>query len=79
MADFLLELYSEEIPAGMQVPGLANLLRLFSQAMDEAGAEILGARGYVSAQRLALLVDDIPLHTPERHEVKKGPKLEEDS
>ena len=76
MADFLLELYSEEIPAGMQVPGLANLLRLFSQAMDEAGAEILGARGYVSAQRLALLVDDIPLHTPERHEVKKGPKLD---
>lgn len=76
MADFLLELYSEEIPAGMQVPGLSNLLRLFSQAMKEAGAEMSEPRGYVAAQRLALIVDDIPTHTPERHEVKKGPKID---
>ena len=37
MADFLLELLSEEIPARMQAKARNDLARLFAECMSEAG------------------------------------------
>ena len=39
MADFLLELLSEEIPARMQARARNDLARMFAERMTEAGLE----------------------------------------
>ena len=38
MTDFLLELYSEEIPAGMQARGVSDLARLIRNFWPNAGS-----------------------------------------
>ena len=44
MADFLLELLSEEIPARMQAKARADLARLFAEQLAEAGLDGRGDR-----------------------------------
>ena len=80
MTDFLLELYSEEIPAGMQARGASDLARLVEKLLSEAGVDMAAAqastRTYVAPQRMALIIDNLPARTPDRHEQKKGPRVD---
>ena len=75
MADFLLELRSEEIPARMQDKAREDLTRLFTAELAKAG---LTAREIVTCatpRRLALIARDLPLQTEAVSEETKGPKV----
>ncbi len=76
MADFILELYAEEIPAGMQARAAEHLEQAFVSALKARGVEPLGVESYVAPQRLALLVDDMPQKTEEVRSEKKGPRVD---
>ena len=71
MTDFLLELYSEEIPAGMQARGV-SLARLIKELLAECGVDAAQTSTYVAPQRMAVTIADLPVRTPDRHEQKKG-------
>ena len=76
MADLLLELYSEEIPAGMQAAAATQLERLvvdFLATFDVTAEHLVT---HVAPQRLALLADGLPSHLPDRKEEKKGPRVD---
>jgi glycyl-tRNA synthetase beta chain len=73
MADFLLELLSEEIPARMQAKARADLERLFVAQMDEAGLKASGITVYSTPRRLALIAKDLPAQTEAVSEESKGP------
>ena len=76
MADLLLELYSEEIPAGMQAAAAAQLQRHiegFLAGFDVAAEHLVT---HVAPQRLALLADGLPENLPDRKEQKKGPRVD---
>ena len=49
MADFLLELLSEEIPARMQAKARNDLARLFAEALDAAGLQHGAIDGFFDA------------------------------
>ena len=51
MAEFLLEIFSEEIPARMQEKAAANLLRLVTDRLDQANIPHQGVSSYVTARR----------------------------
>jgi glycyl-tRNA synthetase beta chain len=75
MPDFLLELYSEEIPARMQERAAEDLRRLVEAklaALDLAGT---GGRTYVTPRRLALVVEGLPERQPDRQVEVKGPRV----
>ncbi|RYF96915.1 MAG: glycine--tRNA ligase subunit beta, partial [Caulobacteraceae bacterium] len=55
MADFLLELLSEEIPARMQEKASADLARLFTDELAKAGLTPESLTSYVTPRRLALI------------------------
>src|SRR3546814_6006700 len=55
MADFLLELFSEEIPARMQARACDDLARLFNERMADAGLKAGAVETYVTPRRLALI------------------------
>jgi glycyl-tRNA synthetase beta chain len=75
MPDFLVELFSEEIPARMQAQAALDLHRLTEAklaALDLAGT---GARTYVTPRRLALVIEGLPERQPDRVVEVKGPRV----
>ncbi len=75
MAELLLELFSEEIPARMQARAAEDLRRLATEALKAAGLEFDMAESYVTPRRLALVVDGLPFAQPDRREEKRGPRV----
>jgi glycyl-tRNA synthetase beta chain len=75
MADFLLELRCEEIPARMQPKAKEDLARLFADALDKAGLAAGSIETFATPRRLALIAKDLPLATAAVSEETKGPKV----
>ncbi|MEP2750825.1 MAG: glycine--tRNA ligase subunit beta [Parasphingorhabdus sp.] len=73
MADFLLELLSEEIPARMQAKARADLERLFTAQLSDAGLKAGDVTVYSTPRRLALIANDLPDQTEAVSEEAKGP------
>ena len=76
MPQFLLELFSEEIPARFQKQAAEDLHRLFTDKLKEQGLTYDEAEAHVTPRRLCLVVDGLPLEQPSRTEEKKGPKTD---
>jgi glycyl-tRNA synthetase beta chain len=75
MAELLLELFSEEIPARMQARAAEDLKRLVTEKLKEAGLAFTRADAYVTPRRLALVVDGLPTAQPDVSEEKRGPRV----
>jgi len=75
MAELLLELLSEEIPARMQTRAAADLKRLVCDGLTKAGLEFTRAESFSTPRRLALVVDGIPVRTSDIREEKRGPQI----
>ncbi|PHR16753.1 MAG: glycine--tRNA ligase subunit beta [Sphingopyxis sp.] len=73
MTDFLLELLSEEIPARMQAKARADLERLFTAQLAEAGLKAGAITVWSTPRRLALIAKDLPAETEAVSEEAKGP------
>ncbi len=76
MADFLLELFSEEIPARMQRQAALDLARLFTAALAEAGVSAEATETFVTPRRLALIAHGLPLATAAVSEERRGPRAD---
>ena len=74
IADFLLELLSEEIPARMQARARNDLARMFAEALSGAGLSHEGIATYSTPRRLALIARGLPLSTEAGSEELKGPR-----
>ncbi len=74
MAELLLEIRSEEIPARMQMRAGADLARLLSDALAKSGLEVKNAQSFYGARRL-VFVCEVPLRSPDINEERKGPRL----
>ena len=74
MADFLLELRSEEIPARMQAKARNDLARLFAECTGEAGLTTGPIEVFSTPRRLALIARDVAEATEASREELKGPR-----
>jgi glycyl-tRNA synthetase beta chain len=74
MADFLLELLSEEIPARMQARARNDLARLFAECTSEAGLSTGAIDVFSTPRRLALIARDVSEATDVSREEVKGPR-----
>ncbi len=75
MAELLLELLTEEIPARMQSAAAADLHRLVTEKLKAAGLEFASAESYVTPRRLTLVVDGLPASQPDTSEERRGPRV----
>lgn len=76
MAELLLELLSEEIPARMQPRAREDLQRLMAAALKEAGLEFSSMAAYSTPRRLALVVEGLPEAQPDISEERRGPRAD---
>ncbi|EAQ30137.1 glycyl-tRNA synthetase beta subunit [Erythrobacter sp. NAP1] len=75
MADFLLELRCEEIPARMQAGARKELDKLFRREMEAAGVAVGNLTIFSTPRRLALIARDLPKETEAVREEAKGPPV----
>jgi len=75
MAELLLELLSEEIPARMQARAAEDLKRLVSDGLKAAGLDFKDARAFATPRRLALVVDGLPTARADVSEERRGPRV----
>jgi glycyl-tRNA synthetase beta chain len=76
MAELILEILSEEIPARMQARAAADLQRLVSAGLKDGGLTFDGAETHVTPRRLVLVVDGLPEAQPDVSEERRGPNVE---
>lgn len=76
MPDLLIELFSEEIPARMQARAAADLKKLVTDGLVEAGLSYSGAQAFATPRRLALAVEGLPVTSPDTREERKGPRVD---
>ena len=74
MAQFLLELFSEEIPARMQGGAARDLERMAAERLKAAGLTYDALTTFAGPRRLTLVVEGLPKATPDREEELKGPR-----
>ena len=75
MADLLLELFTEEIPARMQNTAAEDLKRLAEAAFKAAGLTLTSIASFVTPRRLALHVEGLPTTQPGSTEERRGPRV----
>src|SRR5579859_7571144 len=75
MAEFLLELFSEEIPARMQARAAADLAQMIGDGLSKQGLTFKAPQSYVTPRRLALVIDGLPEATPDISEERRGPRV----
>jgi glycyl-tRNA synthetase beta chain len=75
MPELLLELFSEEIPARMQVQAAKDLERLVVGALSDRGLLFETMRNFAGPRRLTLAVAGLPPQQPDVSEERKGPRV----
>ncbi len=75
MAELLIELFSEEIPARMQVRAAEDFKKLVTDRLDGAGLSYTSAAAHVTPRRLVLVVDGLPDKQPDIREERRGPRV----
>lgn len=76
MAEFLLELFSEEIPARMQAKGAEDLKDLIVKGLGDKGLTFTKAEAHSTPRRITLVVDGLPLENNPPPIDKKGPRID---
>jgi glycyl-tRNA synthetase beta chain len=75
MAEFLLELLSEEIPARMQAAAAEQLRTSLVTRLRDQRIQMLDARAFVTPRRLAVVVNELPTRQPDVVEERRGPHV----
>lgn len=75
MAEFLLELFSEEIPARMQVKAADDLKDLITKGLTDKGLTFTKAEAHSTPRRVTIMVDGLPLENNPAPIDKKGPSI----
>ncbi|MFN8721065.1 MAG: glycine--tRNA ligase subunit beta [Rhodospirillales bacterium] len=75
MPELLVELLTEEIPAGMQVRAADDLLARAMAALGSAGLAPKGSEGVSGARRIGFVVRDLPAETEAVREERRGPRV----
>jgi glycyl-tRNA synthetase beta chain len=76
VADLLIELFSEEIPARMQARAADDLKKLMTNGLVEAGLTYASAAAFATPRRLCLTVEGVLDASPRTVEERKGPKAD---
>ncbi|KZB61028.1 glycine--tRNA ligase subunit beta [Thalassospira lucentensis] len=76
MAELLLELFSEEIPARMQARASEDLTKLVTDGLKVADLGFDKVEALVTPRRLTLIINGLPDKQPDLREERRGPRAD---
>ena len=75
MSDFFLELYSEEIPHGLQIHARKQIHELIFKELNENNIKFKGFDVFSTPKRLVVFIENITLNQKIESQEVKGPKV----
>ena len=75
MADFFLELFSEEIPANLQKAARSIVLESFKKLFEEKNLTYKKSFSYSTPNRLIILFEGLVKEIPQKSEEIRGPNV----
>ena len=76
MAELLIEILSEEIPASMQEPAARNLERLIIEGLKSEDIDFDQTEYFFTPRRIGLFISGLPKKSPDIVEEKRGPRVD---
>lgn len=76
MAEFLLEVFSEEIPARMQVKAASDIKELILKGLKDNSVEVVSAEEHSTPRRIVVAINGLPKKQPDILVEKRGPRTD---
>ena len=75
MAELFIELFSEEIPAKLQIDARQKIKKTIEERLQKSEIKFNSSKSFSTPQRLVFVIDGIPEKVEEKKKVLKGPKV----
>ena len=75
MAELFIELFSEEIPAKLQIDARQKIKKAIEERLQKTEIKFNSSKSFSTPQRLVFVIDGIPEKVEEKKKVLKGPKV----
>lgn len=75
MAQLLIELFCEEIPARMQAKAAEDFKRMLAERLDAAGLPVASLDAFSGPRRIGAVAENVPDKTEDVREERKGPRV----
>ena len=75
MAELFIELFSEEIPAKLQIDARQKIKKTIEERLQKTEIKFNSSKSFSTPQRLVFVIDGIPEKVEEKKKVLKGPKV----
>ena len=75
MAELFIELFSEEIPAKLQIDARQKIKKAIEERLQKTEIQFNSSKSFSTPQRLVFVIDGIPEKVEEKKKVLKGPKV----
>lgn len=76
MAQLLLELFSEEIPAGLQISVKKDLKQIFEERLKKDGIDFKSVTCHSGARRVTVIVEGLPSELKDSVDERRGPRAD---
>ena len=75
MAELFIELFSEEIPARLQIDARQKIKQMLEERMQKKEIKFDSSRSFSTPKRLVFIIDGVPEKIEQKKKVLKGPKV----
>jgi len=76
MAELFIELFSEEIPAKLQIDARQKIKQLINERLEKKEINFKSSKSYSTPNRLVFFIDGIPEKIEQKKKIIKGPKID---
>jgi glycyl-tRNA synthetase beta chain len=76
MAELFIELFSEEIPAKLQIDARQKIRHMIDERLNKKEIDFKSSRSFSTPKRLVFVIDKIPEKIEEKKKIIKGPKID---
>jgi len=76
MPELFIDLFSEEIPARLQIDARNKIKQLLEERFKKKEIKFKSSKSFSTPKRLVFIIDDIPKKIEEKQKILKGPKVE---
>ena len=76
MSELFLELFSEEIPAKLQIDARQKIKRLLDDRLKKKGIDFKSSKSFSTPKRLVFFIEKIPKKIKEDKKIIKGPRID---
>ena len=76
MAELFIELFSEEIPARLQIDARQKIKQMINEKLQKKEINFKSSKSFSTPNRLVFVIDGVPEKIEQKKKIIKGPKVD---